>query len=110
MVALAAGRVSDVDVDPIVAWLKADGPTDHAPPRTVPRTLLVMSIDDLELSVRATNILQSEGINTVGELIIRTREELMAMRHCNETALQSIVDGLAAHGLSLAPSTTTTII
>src|SRR5262249_10533263 len=38
---------------------------------------LNMSLAELELSVRATNCLESEGITTVRDLVIRTDEELL---------------------------------
>src|SRR6516165_2147591 len=41
---------------------------------------LNMSLAELELSVRATNCLESEGITTVRDLVIRTDEELLEVR------------------------------
>jgi len=38
---------------------------------------LAMSLAELELSVRATNCLESEGITTVRDLVNRTDEELL---------------------------------
>jgi DNA-directed RNA polymerase subunit alpha len=42
---------------------------------------LSMSLAELELSVRATNCLESEGITTVRDLVIRTDEELLEVRN-----------------------------
>src|SRR5436305_6991247 len=42
---------------------------------------LNMSLAELELSVRATNCLESEGITTVRDLVIRTDEELLEVRN-----------------------------
>src|SRR5262249_30324889 len=41
---------------------------------------LNMSLAELELSVRATNCLESEGITTVRDLVIRTDDELLEVR------------------------------
>ena len=49
---------------------------------------LNMSLAELELSVRATNCLESEGITTVRDLVIRTDEELLEVRNFGETTLQ----------------------
>src|SRR5438876_5093487 len=49
---------------------------------------LNMSLDELELSVRATNCLESEGITTVRDLVIRTDEELLEVRNFGETTLK----------------------
>src|SRR5437868_9573988 len=46
---------------------------------------LNMSLAELELSVRATNCLESEGITTVRDLVIRTDEELLEVRNFGET-------------------------
>src|SRR5436305_2713409 len=42
---------------------------------------LNMSLAELELSVRATNCLESEGITTVRDLVIRTDDELLEVRN-----------------------------
>ena len=46
---------------------------------------LNMSLAELDLSVRATNCLESEGITTVRDLVIRTDEELMIARSVAKT-------------------------
>lgn len=62
---------------------------------------LNMSLAELELPVRATNCLESEGINTVRDLVIRTEEELLEVRNFGETTLKEVKAKLAEHGLSL---------
>jgi DNA-directed RNA polymerase subunit alpha len=62
---------------------------------------LNMSLAELELSVRATNCLESEGIATVRELVIRTEEELLEVRNFGETTLKEVVVKLKEKGLSL---------
>ena len=51
---------------------------------------LNMSLAELELSVRATNCLESEGITTVRDLVIRTDEELLEVRNFGETTLKEV--------------------
>jgi DNA-directed RNA polymerase subunit alpha len=60
-----------------------------------------MSLAELELSVRATNCLESEGITTVRDLVLRTDEELLEVRNFGETTLREVKTKLAERGLSL---------
>src|SRR5437588_7969195 len=62
---------------------------------------LNMSLAELELSVRATNCLESEGITTVRDLVIRTDEELLEVRNFGETTLKEVKAKLAERGLHL---------
>jgi DNA-directed RNA polymerase subunit alpha len=62
---------------------------------------LAMSLAELELSVRATNCLESEGITTVRDLVIRTDEELLEVRNFGETTLKEVKSKLSERGLYL---------
>jgi DNA-directed RNA polymerase subunit alpha len=62
---------------------------------------LNMSLAELELSVRATNCLESEGITTVRDLVIRNEEELLEVRNFGETTLREVKSKLAERGLHL---------
>jgi len=62
---------------------------------------LNMSLAELELSVRATNCLESEGITTVRDLVIRNDEELLEVRNFGETTLKEVKIKLAERGLAL---------
>jgi len=62
---------------------------------------LNMSLAELELSVRATNCLETEGITTVRELVIRTPDELLEVRNFGETTLREVEAKLKERGLSL---------
>jgi DNA-directed RNA polymerase subunit alpha len=60
-----------------------------------------MSIDELELPVRALNCLHREGIRTVGQLIEKTEEELLNMRNFGSRSIEQVKEKLTAIGLSL---------
>ena len=60
-----------------------------------------MSLAELNLSVRATNCLESEGITTVRDLVIRTDDELLEVRNFGETTLREVKAKLSEYGLSL---------
>jgi DNA-directed RNA polymerase subunit alpha len=62
---------------------------------------LNMSLAELELSVRATNCLESEGITTVRDLVIRTDDELLEVRNFGETTLREVKQKLTERGLNL---------
>jgi DNA-directed RNA polymerase subunit alpha len=62
---------------------------------------LNMSLAELNLSVRATNCLESEGINTVRDLVRRTDEELLQVRNFGETTLLEVKEKLKEIGLRL---------
>ncbi len=64
-------------------------------------TKLSMSIQELELSVRANNCLESAKIATVGELVNTTEAELLKIRSFGKTSLREIRRKLADIGLSL---------
>jgi DNA-directed RNA polymerase subunit alpha len=59
------------------------------------------AIDDLELTTRTGNILKSEGIYFIGELIQRTEMELLKLPNLKKANLLEIVAILATRGLSL---------
>lgn len=67
---------------------------------------LNMSLAELELSVRATNCLESEGITTVRDLVIRTDDELLEVRNFGETTLKEVKGKLTERGLHLGMKTT----
>jgi len=70
---------------------------------------LNMSLAELELSVRATNCLESENINTVRDLVQRSEDQLLEVRNFGETTLTEVREKLADIGLRLgmrpAPAT-----
>jgi DNA-directed RNA polymerase subunit alpha len=62
---------------------------------------LNMPITDLELSVRASNCLESARIDTVAQLITQTDAELLKLRSFGRTSLREVKRKLADIGLDL---------
>jgi DNA-directed RNA polymerase subunit alpha len=60
---------------------------------------LGMSLAELELSVRATNCLESEGITTVRDLVSRNEDQLLQVRNFGETTLKEVRAKLHEIGL-----------
>jgi len=62
---------------------------------------LNQSLAELNLSVRATNCLESEGINTVRDLVGRSEDQLLQVRNFGETTLTEVQERLGSIGLRL---------
>ncbi len=62
---------------------------------------LAMPIQDLDLSVRANNCLESAKIGTVRELVKKTEADLLKVRSFGKTSLREVKRKLADLGLSL---------
>jgi DNA-directed RNA polymerase subunit alpha len=62
---------------------------------------LDMSLAELELSVRATNCLESEGITTVRHLVSKSEDQLLTVRNFGETTLKEVRAKLHEIGLDL---------
>ena len=67
---------------------------------------LSLAIEELEISSRATNTLKKLGINTIGDLVKMTEEDLKEAKSIGRKALKEIKEALAELGLELAPSPT----
>jgi DNA-directed RNA polymerase subunit alpha len=60
-----------------------------------------MPIDELELSVRSSNCLHREGIKSLGQLLEKTEEELLAMRNFGQRSIDEVKEKLTGLGLEL---------
>lgn len=65
---------------------------------------LEMAIEDLDLSVRSYNCLKRAGINTVGELVRKTEEEMMKVRNLGKKSFEEVERKLKELGFSLSKS------
>ena len=65
------------------------------------KKLLNMSVNEIELSVRAANCLNNANITTVGQLAMKTEGEMLKYRNFGKKSLNEIKDKLSALGLSL---------
>jgi DNA-directed RNA polymerase subunit alpha len=65
------------------------------------KKLLNMSVNEIELSVRAANCLNNANITTVGQLAMKTEQEMLKYRNFGKKSLNEIKDKLTALGLSL---------
>jgi DNA-directed RNA polymerase subunit alpha len=65
------------------------------------RKLLNMSVNEIELSVRAANCLNNANITTVGQLAMKTEAEMLKYRNFGKKSLNEIKDKLQSLGLTL---------
>lgn len=65
------------------------------------RKLLNMSVNEIELSVRAANCLNNANITTVGELALKSEQEMLKYRNFGKKSLNEIKAKLEQLGLSL---------
>ncbi len=65
------------------------------------RKLLNMSVNEIELSVRAANCLNNANITTVGQLAMKTEQEMLKYRNFGKKSLNEIKEKLSSLGLSL---------
>jgi DNA-directed RNA polymerase subunit alpha len=65
------------------------------------QAMLDRSISDLNLSVRARKCMIRLGLNTIGELLRRTGDELLECKNFGVTSLNEVREKLTLHGLKL---------
>ncbi len=65
------------------------------------KKLLNMSVNEIELSVRAANCLNNANITTVGQLAMKSEAEMLKYRNFGKKSLNEIKEKLSELGLSL---------
>ena len=59
-------------------------------------------IEDLDFSVRTYNCLKRAGINTIGDLVAKSEDEMMKVRNLGKKSLEEVIQKLEDMELSLA--------
>ena len=65
------------------------------------KKVLNMSVNEIELSVRAANCLNNANITTVGQLALKSETEMLKYRNFGKKSLNEIKEKLSGLGLSL---------
>jgi len=101
-----AARIMTEHLSLVVGLTEDVGPVEMTVEKTDDgkNKALEMPIEELDLSVRSYNCLKRAGINTVGELINKTDEEMMKVRNLGKKSLEEVKQKLGALGLSLRES------
>ncbi len=71
--------------------------SDDAPQSSV----LSMTIEELDFSVRSFNCLKRAGINTVEDLISKSEDDMMKVRNLGKKSLEEVIQKLESLGLAL---------
>lgn len=108
MALVEAAKILRKHLNPFVQYNEL-GPMVHSETRALgsvaldqaTEAKLGMSLAELDLSVRATNCLESENITTVRDLVGRTEEQLLEVRNFGETTLAEVREKLSDIGLRL---------
>jgi len=86
---------------PETAPAEEDAERDDVRPRTELNENLFRNVDELELSVRASNCLKTAAIRTIADLVQRTEGELLKTKNFGKKSLNEIKTILGEMGLSL---------
>jgi DNA-directed RNA polymerase subunit alpha len=107
MALVEAAKILRKHLNPFVGYTKP-GPTVALPGAAslfaveAPlESRLGMLVSDLRLSLRANNCLHEAGIESVRDLVSRSKEELLEVRNFGETTLQEIEEKLRELGMQL---------
>lgn len=105
MALVEAAKILRKHLNPFVQYQEL-GKHVHAPDKgdgrdAVLEAKLSMRLTELRLSVRASNCLEAEHIQTVRDLVTRTEDQLLEFRNFGETTLHEVKDKLAELGLHL---------
>jgi DNA-directed RNA polymerase subunit alpha len=63
--------------------------------------VLEMTIEELDMSVRAFNCLKRAGIHTVEDLINRSEEDMIKVRNLGKKSLEEVIQKLQSLGFEL---------
>ena len=108
MAMVESAKILRKHLNPFVQYSEL-GPTIHSEARSAGaagldlavEAKLSMSLAELDLSVRASNCLESENIHSVRDLVTRNEDELLELRNFGETTLSEVREKLADFGLRL---------
>jgi len=78
-----------------------DAPAEQSEENAALKKLLNMSVNEIELSVRAANCLNNANITTVGQLATKTEAEMLKYRNFGKKSLNEIKEKLVELGLGL---------
>jgi DNA-directed RNA polymerase subunit alpha len=83
-----------------VPMVAAQGNGDSAQDTARLRDLLAKPIDECGLSVRSINSLKNSNINTLGDLVRYSEEDMLKVKNVGEKALGEIAELLRREGLN----------
>lgn len=107
MALVESAKILRKHLNPFVQYTEL-GPQVRSPAREMSAGIdsaldakLAMNLSELNLSVRASNCLESENIMTVRDLVTRSEDQLLEVRNFGETTLSEVQQKLRSLGLHL---------
>jgi DNA-directed RNA polymerase subunit alpha len=90
------------DIEKIEGFGQVEAATDGgAPEASLAHGMENFPIEELELGVRSYNCLKRVGIETIGDLVMKSENELAAIPNFGKKSIEEVKETLAAHGLTL---------
>jgi DNA-directed RNA polymerase subunit alpha len=89
------------DIDRIPDLTDVSGGDGVQPEMPLAHGMENFPIEELELGVRSYNCLKRVGIETIGDLVIKTESELANIPNFGKKSVEEVKETLAAHGLTL---------
>ncbi|MFN2629760.1 MAG: DNA-directed RNA polymerase subunit alpha [Gaiellaceae bacterium] len=90
------------DIDKIEGFGEAAAQADGAAPEaSLAHGMENFPIEELELGVRSYNCLKRVGIETIGDLVMKSENELAAIPNFGKKSIEEVKETLQAHGLNL---------
>ena len=87
--------------DATAAELKGDAPAGHAKEEELDKEFLKTRIDTLDLSTRTVNALTEANIRTVGGLVRKREDDILAIEGLGQKGIQEIKRALSNFGITL---------
>ncbi|MEX2447137.1 MAG: DNA-directed RNA polymerase subunit alpha [Solirubrobacterales bacterium] len=98
-----ADRVEELTAHEPAAGLPGDGSSAAGDGSSAANNGLdEILIEELELGVRSYNCLKRAGVQTVGDLVRKTRSELNAIPNFGSKSIEEVIETLQARGLDLS--------
>jgi DNA-directed RNA polymerase subunit alpha len=97
-----ADRVEELTARPPAPTAASDsGSSSGADSSAAANGLDEILIEELELGVRSYNCLKRAGVQTVGDLVHKTRSELNAIPNFGQKSIEEVIETLHSRGLDL---------
>jgi DNA-directed RNA polymerase subunit alpha len=89
------------DIEKMEGFGEAAAAVEAGPEASLAHGMENFPIEELELGVRSYNCLKRVGIETIGDLVTKTENELAAIPNFGKKSIEDVKETLAAHGLNL---------
>jgi len=88
-------------IDTEESIIQEEEPKEEETDQEIVKKILETPVEELELSVRASNCLQNSKIKTIGQLVRITEEDMMSMKNFGKKSADELKSKLAQYGLWL---------